>query len=93
MALESVYNVLMENFIMWLGVIAALVAFFKEMLGMEGNSVRLLSFVIGIVLAGVFYVSYLIPEIAPYVEGGFFILSAGLIASGFYDLAQNIRNG
>jgi len=93
MALESVYQTLMDNFVVYLGVIAALVAFFKEAFHLEGNGVRIMSFCVGLVLAGVFYVGYLFPSLGQYVEGGFFVLGAGLIASGFYDLTLGVADG
>ena len=93
MALESVYQTLMDNFVMYLGVIAALVAFFKEAFSLEGNKVRIMSFCIGLVVAGVFYAGYLFPVVGPYVEGLFFVIGAGLIASGFYDLTGQVAEG
>ena len=91
--IENVYQVLMDNFVLHLGIIASLVAFLKELFKLEGNAVRICSFLVGLFVAGIYYIGFLIPEIAGYIEGGFFILVSGLIASGFYDLAQNVRNG
>lgn len=92
-ALNLVYDALMENFLLYVALTMALVGFVKELFQLEGNQVRIASFLVGIFMSGLVYLSYLFPTWGPYVEGGFFILAVGLFASGFFDLGVNVRNG
>lgn len=88
---SGVYQSLVDNFVVHIAIVMATVAFVKELFQLEGNSVRWVSFVTGIFISGVYYVGYLLPGVAQYVEGGLFILTMGLVASGFYDLAVSVR--
>ena len=92
-ALSVVFESLMENYAVFIGVTVALVAFLKEALALEGNKVRFVSFLVGVILAGIFYVGEVFPVAGEYVQGLFFILTIGLVASGAYDFTLNIRNG
>lgn len=92
-ALNVVYDTLMENFLLYVGLTMALVAFIKELFGLEGNAVRVASFLVGVFISSVIYVAYLFPVAGEYIQGLFFVLAVGLFASGFFDLGVNIRNG
>ena len=92
-ALNVVYEALMANFLLYVGLTMALVAFVKELFALEGNAVRVASFLVGILISGIIYAAYLFPVAGQYIEGSFFILAVGLFASGFFDLGVNIRNG
>jgi len=74
-----------------------LTAFVKELSGLDGNSVRLLAFVIGAVIGGLFFWPWV--EMNPgmnlsiYVlTGVIFLLIAGLTASGDYDLSKEDKS-
>lgn len=92
-ALNVVYDALMENFLLYVGLTMALVAFIKELFSLEGNAVRIASFCVGVFISAVIYAAYLFPVAGQYIEGLFFILAVGLFASGFFDLGVDIRNG
>lgn len=87
-ALAYVYEQLLDGWVLKLGMIMALVQFIKDLFGLEGKVNMAVSFGVGVVLAGVYYIGYLFPESAQFVEGAFFILTAGLVASGFYSILQ-----
>ena len=84
------YDALMENFILYVGLTMALVAFVKELFSLEGNSVRWVSFVIGVFMSAMVYVGQAFPGAGEIVEAVFFILGVGLFASGFFDLGVNV---
>lgn len=65
-------------------VVMALVQFIKD-LGLKGNVLRLVSLVIGGLIAGAFQARELLPEYAAYIDIGFFVV-VGLGASGAYSL-------
>ena len=92
-ALNVVYDALMENFLLYVGLTMSFVAFFKEIFSLEGNTVRLVSFFVGVFISGTIYLAYLFPGVGEYVQGFLFILGVGLFASGFFDLGVDIRNG
>lgn len=92
-ALTVVYETLLDNYAIFIGITLALVAYIKEAFALEGGKVRFVSFAVGVLLAGIFYAGEVFPIIGDYVQGFFFILTIGLVASGVYDLAQNLRNG
>ena len=89
--METIYNALMDNFILYVALTLALVAFVKEVFALEGNAVRVVSFVVGIFMAGLIYVGE-VTAWGEYVQAVFFILTIGLFASGFYDLGIEVRN-
>lgn len=91
--LSVVYETLMDNYAIFIGVTIALVAFIKEALALDGGKVRLMSFIIGVLLAAIFYAGEIFPVAGEYIQGFFFILTIGLVASGAYDFVKNVRNG
>ena len=91
--LTVTYESLMENMLLYVALTMALVAFFKELLALEGNKVRLASFIIGVLMSALVYVGQAFPVFSQYVEAVFFILATGLFASGFFDLGVSVRNG
>lgn len=66
-------------------VVMALVQFIKD-LGLKGNVLRLVSLVIGGLIAGAFQARELLPAYAAYIDIGFFVVVVGLGASGAYSL-------
>ena len=86
--MNIIYDELMSNFVLYVALTLALVAFVKEMFSLEGNTVRLVSFFVGVFMAGMIYVAQ-VTAWGEYVQAVFFILTIGLFASGFYDLGIN----
>lgn len=71
-------------------------AFVKEMVGLDGNKVRLLAFGVGVIYGGLLFWPWV--EMTPglplsvYVPTGvMFLIVAGLSASGDYDLRNDER--
>lgn len=67
------------------------VAFVKEVSGLQGNAARLLSFSVGVVFGALILLAWwsLTPGLAPAfyaIIAVFYCCTAGLIASGDYDL-------
>ncbi len=92
-ALQVTYQTLLDGFLLYIGIILALVQFVKEAGNLQGAQVRWASFGIGIVIAGVYFASSIFPSAAIYIQGLFFILTIGLVASGAYDLGVRVRDG
>ena len=82
--MDEVFSELVGKLAFALPTVFGLVEFFKSVLKMEGKAVTLMSFGVGILSSGVVFLSFLFPDWGPYVSGGFFILSSGLVASGCY---------
>jgi hypothetical protein len=61
---------------------------FSKQLGVSGNALRWLSMLIGILLAIIFQMRSLFPQIAPWIDIAFFGLAAGLAASGVFSFLQ-----
>src|SRR5512147_2571396 len=57
---------------------------FAKSIGVEGNKLRWISMILGIVLAMVFQMKDLFPESSPYIQLIFFGIAVGLAASGVY---------
>jgi len=92
-ALQVTYQTLLDGFLLYIGIILALVQFIKEAGSLQGNQIRWVSFGVGIVIAAVYFASSLFPAAAVYIQGVFFILTIGLVASGAYDLGVRARDG
>jgi len=56
--------------------------------GLQGNALRVLSLLIGVILATSFKLRELYPLASPWIEVAFFGLAAGLAASGVYDFLK-----
>ncbi len=67
--------------------IMGLVEFVKKF-GISGNKLIIFSMLIGIILAVVYKLSFLIPAAQVYIEVSFFGLAAGLCASGIYNFVN-----
>lgn len=57
---------------------------FVKQLGVEGNSLRMWSLVLGLILATAFRLPEIFPQYAVFFEIGFFGLAGGITASGVY---------
>lgn len=62
---------------------------FIKSLGVEGNKLRWISMVVGVVLAIVFQTTTLFPTISIYVETIFFGLAVGLASCGIFSFINN----
>lgn len=85
--MEDIFVQLVAGMAFALPCIFGLVEFFKAVLKLEGTGVTVMSFIVGVVASGAVFAAFLLPEIGQYVSGAFFILSSGLVASGFYKFA------
>ena len=65
--------------------VMALVQFVKD-LGLRGNWLRVVSLVLGFVLAGIFKARDIYPMYAVWIDYGFFSLAVGLGACGVWSL-------
>lgn len=75
-----------------------LVAFVKEATGFKDNVVRFISFFIGAALGGLFFWTWIEAnpemEMSAYIlTGTLFLLTAGLTASGDYDIKEEQNGG
>ncbi len=64
------------------------VQFVKDLSGLEGKYVKLLSFFVGGALVFALNAEQFFPGVGQYVQFGVGILTAGLSASGYYDIAK-----
>jgi hypothetical protein len=64
---------------------------FTKTFGLKGNVLRIVSLLIGMVLALVFKLRDLFPAYAIFVDLFFFSTAAGLAACGIYDFARKFR--
>ena len=84
------YQLLVSMFLFAVPIILALVQFLKDALELEGKIVMWMSFLVGIVLSGLFAVAYLVPAAQIYITIVFFVLASGLVASGFYSFGTRL---
>ena len=85
--MEKQFLELVASLAFALPVVFGLVEFLKSVLSLEGKSVTLMSFLVGIVISGLVFWANMQPEVGVYVAGGVFIVASGLVASGFYKFA------
>ncbi len=64
------------------------VQFLKDMLKLEGQPVKALSFFTGAVLVFALNAEQFFPGVGQYVSFGVGIITAGLAVSGYYDIAK-----
>ena len=82
---------LLLAFVVQVGIVSALTAFIKDAFSLDGNTVRIVSFVIGFVLGGLMLWVAIdlgqstLPVSAWVLVGVLFMPGAGLVASGYYD--------
>ena len=96
MALDSIselFQTLGTAFLFAVPIVLALVQGIKQVFNLEGNANLLVSFLVGVFLSGLFGVAFLFPGVADYIALVFFVLSVGLVASGFYSFGTRIRDG
>lgn len=65
-------------------IVFGLIEFVKAAFKLEGRSVTIVSFCIGLAAGVNVFVAWMYPETAVYIYGGIFICSSGLVASGYY---------
>lgn len=70
-----------------MALIFGLVEFAKQ-LGASGDKLRWLSMLVGIILAVVYQLRQVYPQIATWIDIAFFGLAAGLAASGVFSFLQ-----
>ncbi len=70
-----------------------LVQFVKELVGLEGKWVTLLSFVTGAVLVFALNAEQFLPGTGQYVQFAVGILTSGLAASGYYKIGKQFAEG
>lgn len=88
--LESIFLQLVATVVFLIPIVFGLVNFLKDALKLDGNAVRIMSFIVGVLFGGLAFLAYLFPDWGVYIAGSIFILSLGLVASGYYD--YNTRN-
>ena len=71
-----------------LAITPGLVQLLKDAFKLEGQSVRLLSFLVGGLLIFALNAEQFFPGAGQYIEFGVGILTAGLSASGYYDIVK-----
>jgi len=91
--IESLFNELIQGFAFYIVVILALVQAIKEVFELEGKINIAISFAVGLLLGGLYLVQYFYPAQGDLVAGIFFVLTIGLVASGFYSIGTRIRDG
>lgn len=69
-------------------IIFGMVEFLKAVFNLSGVAVTVVSFSVGILYGGAIFLGHLFPEWSIYIVGGIFILTMGLVASGFYKFAD-----
>jgi hypothetical protein len=83
--MQQIFEQLVSMFIPFVALTFGLVEFVKKQLGLEGNQATWASFIIGVVIGGLFFAVHLFPGVAVYIAGFVFVIATGLVASGFYD--------
>lgn len=82
--LGDTFTALVGSIAFALPAILGMVEFLKAAFSMQGKAVTWMSFGVGIVFGTSIFLAFLFPAWGVYVAGGVFILSSGLVASGFY---------
>lgn len=82
--LEEYFLELVAAAVFMIPIVFGLVEFLKAVLKLEGSAVTWVSFGVGIVFGGAVFAGFMLPDWAIYIAGGVFIVSLGLVASGFY---------
>ncbi|MFZ6029870.1 MAG: hypothetical protein ACOYYS_19320 [Chloroflexota bacterium] len=70
-------------------IVFGLIEFLKAAFQLEGRSVTVVSFFVGLVFGVNIFVAWLYPAAAVYIYGAIFICSSGLVASGYYKFINN----
>lgn len=91
--MSGLYKELVIAFAFAVPIIIALVNAIKMIFELEGKILVLVSFLVGVGLALLFALAYFMPAATPYVAVVFFVLAAGLVASGLYDFATRLTDG
>ena len=81
-------NELMALFIPVSAIVFGLVELIKSAFNLSGPKVTFVSFVTGAVVGSAVFVAYLFPDLSLYVYGVLFIMTTGLVSSGFYKFAS-----
>lgn len=89
--LFEVFQILQDAFVPLTALVFGLVEFLKAVFGMEGKAVTLLSFAVGVVVAAIVAAAYLFPAWGVYLGVALFVLTAGLVASGFYKFGAKFK--
>jgi hypothetical protein len=84
-------NALMSLFIPVSAIVFGLVEFLKNALNLNGPVVTVVSFITGAVVGGAVFIAYQFPQAQIYVYGALFILTTGLVSSGFYKFSSTFR--
>lgn len=86
---------LLASFALQVGIVLASVSFVKELFNLKGNKVRGVAFLVGLFFGAVFLWPWIV--LNPGLHLSFYVLisvlflvTAGLVASGYYDLKQEI---
>jgi hypothetical protein len=69
-----------------------LVQFLKDLIGFEGKPVKALSFVTGAVLVFALNAETFFPGVGQYIAFGIGVVTAGLAASGYYDIGKKFSS-
>ena len=94
MSTEVVMKELVGSALYLVPIVFGLVEFLKAAFELEGKSVTWVSFAVGIVFGALVFVAYQFPDWGQYVAGGVFVVSLGLVASGFYKFVDaRLPNG
>lgn len=94
MSPEVIMKELVTSALFLVPIVFGLVEFLKAAFELEGKSVTWCSFGVGIVFGALTFAAYLLPDWGQYVAGGVFVVSLGLVASGFYKFVDaRIPNG
>lgn len=92
-ALSQVYQTLIDNFVFYIAVLLGLTQFIKDVFALEGKVNMAVSFGVGVFVGGVYFVSYMFPQYSEVIQGVFFMITIGLVASGFYSIGTRLVDG
>jgi len=84
----------LQNFVVTPAVMLILVFGIVEFIkgfGVKGNILRIVSLIVGLLIAAVFKLQELLPSAQLYIDLAFFTIASGLSASGLYDFLKKFR--
>ena len=84
----------LQNFVVTPTVMLVLVFGIVEFIkgfGVKGNKLRVISLVVGLIIALVFKAREIFPAAQLYIDIAFFTVASGLSASGLYDFLKKFR--
>lgn len=86
--MDEVFMAMIALVIPFAGIIFGLVEFAKSVFSLKGVAITAVSFGIGVFFGVLALVAYMYPELSAWIAGVVFVLSVGLVASGYYKFAD-----